>query len=164
MPVEVTGRIHLEGAQANGRQPVPVEFSGELLYPAGVSATFFCSFLAENAQWAVVSGTSGFLNLSDFVLPFAGEEPSFSVVKTKFVTAGLRSDMKAKQQIVSSAEPPNNAAGSQEANLFRTLSKIALSGKLEARWPDISLKTQKILDGCLASARAATKPVSIAVQ
>ena len=78
LPERVTGRIlaqHVRG----GRGPVPIEFSGELLYPGGVSASFYCSFRAENQQWAIVSGTQGYLTVPDFVLPFFGSEAGFEV-------------------------------------------------------------------------------------
>lgn len=65
MPEEVTGRIlSRQGA-------VPTEFSGELFFKSGVSASFYCSFITENQEWAIVSGTRGYLEVRDFVLPFA---------------------------------------------------------------------------------------------
>ena len=36
---------------------VPMEFSAELFFANGVSATFYNSFLTENQQWANVAGT-----------------------------------------------------------------------------------------------------------
>lgn len=162
MPLQATGRIHVEAAQSKALQPVPLEFSGELLYPDGVSATYFCSFIAENAEWAVVSGTAGSLHLEDFVLPFAGQEPSFNVLKTSFGSKGLRSDMKASRRFFKVAEPASNAPGSQESNLFRTMSQLVLTGKLDAQWPEISLKTQQLLDACLKSAHQGSAPVSVA--
>src|SRR5262245_72229 len=73
LPRSVTGRLLGEHA-GQGGLPVPVEFSGELLYPNGVSASFYCSFRTENQQWAHVSGTRGQLYVDDFVLPYFGCE------------------------------------------------------------------------------------------
>ena len=53
---------------------VPTEFSAELFFADGVSATFFCSFLAEIQQWANLAGTKGSLYVPDFVLPWYGTE------------------------------------------------------------------------------------------
>src|ERR1043166_9599266 len=70
LPRIVTGR--LLGEHGAGGAPVPVEFSGCMVYPDGVSASFYCSFRTENQQWAHVSGTRGHLKVDDFVLPFFG--------------------------------------------------------------------------------------------
>ena len=75
LPERVTGRILAEHARGGGAA-VPVEFCGELLYAGGVSVSFYCSFRAENHQWAIVSGTRGYLTVPDFVLPFFGSEVS----------------------------------------------------------------------------------------
>jgi predicted dehydrogenase len=50
-------------------------------------------------------------------------------------------------------EPSNNAPGSQESQLFRSFSECVLSGKLDLHWPEITLKTQRVLDACLEAAR-----------
>src|SRR5262245_55025152 len=77
LPRHVTGRLLSEAGGKNSPSPVPAEFSGELLFHGGVSSGFYCSFLTHNEQWATVSGTKGYLALSDFVVPFFGSECSF---------------------------------------------------------------------------------------
>jgi predicted dehydrogenase len=71
-PLSVTGRIHAETQQSADAPPVPLAFSGTLNFAGGVSASYYCSFIAQHAQWAIVSGTKGLLQVSDFVLPFFG--------------------------------------------------------------------------------------------
>ena len=87
LPERVSGRILHE--QGSGKTPVPVEFSGELFFPGGVSATFYCSFRTENEQWATVSGTKGSISLEDFVLPFYGAEAAFEVEPALLPRLGL---------------------------------------------------------------------------
>ena len=50
-------------------------------------------------------------------------------------------------------EEANNHPTAQETKLFRKFSQLALSGTPDPFWPDISMKTQKVLDACLISAR-----------
>jgi predicted dehydrogenase len=148
-PLRVSGRLHR--ATADG---VPLEFSGALDFADGVSASFHCSFTAAHAQWAVVSGEQGLLRLDDFVLPYAGEAPRYSVTHSEFVLDGCRADMRAGRSESTVDEPANNAPGSQESGMFRTFSSLVLEGRRDTYWPRISLLTQRVLDACLASARA----------
>src|SRR4051812_27885437 len=78
MPQQVIGRIHSDVRQAEELATVPTEMSGELLFAGGVSASFHTSFVSENAEWAHVSGTKGSLVVSDFVLPFSGDDTTFT--------------------------------------------------------------------------------------
>jgi predicted dehydrogenase len=146
-PVQVTGRIHSETRQTDDSPAVPLEFSGTLTF--------------ANAQWAIVSGTKGLLQVSDFVLPFSGMKTQFSLTRSAFAIHGCRADMHAGRQIETLEEPSNNAPGSQESALFRTFSQLVLSGQLDPRWPQISLLTQRVLDACLRSAREGGVVVSV---
>src|SRR4029077_9109661 len=55
-PLHITGRIHDETAPQSGSPSVPLAFSGSLTFANGCSASFYCSFTAAHAQWAIVSG------------------------------------------------------------------------------------------------------------
>ncbi|MBK8090711.1 MAG: Gfo/Idh/MocA family oxidoreductase [Verrucomicrobiaceae bacterium] len=153
-PRRVTGRLHAEAGQGGGAPSVPLAFSGTLEFDQGVSASFYCSFHAAHAQWAIISGEKGLLQLADFVLPYAETAPAFSVTKSDFSVDGCRSDMRAGRESHSSDEPANNAPGSQESALFADFSTLVLTGQHEPRWGQISLLTQRVLDACLRSARA----------
>jgi len=159
MPVRVTGRLLSEAKRPDSRSTVPTEFSAELFYPEGVSASFYCSFVTENQQWAHISGTEGFATVPDFVLPYFGSEVAFTVNKPKFRAAGCRFNMEDHTRRIAVAEYSNNAESAQETNLFRDFSRLALSGQPDHSWADIALKTQQVLDACLASARQDGKPV-----
>ena len=54
----------------------------------------------------------------------------------------------------------NSATKAQETNLFRAFSECVTSGKIDSYWPEIALKTQVVLDACLASARENGAPIS----
>jgi len=150
-PEQVSGRF-LWTTKGNG-QGVPLEFSGELLFAGGVSASFFCSFLAQNQQWANISGSRGYLHLRDFVLPFYGSEAAFELTQPDFDQRGCQFNMNDRTRRYSVPEYSNNAPGSQETNLFHNFSQIALSGRTDPAWPALALQTQQIMDACLESAR-----------
>lgn len=159
-PLRATGRIHAE-AQAGDAPPVPLAFSGTLEFAGGVSASYFCSFNAAHAQWAVVSGEKGLLQLSDFVLPFAGSQTRYTLTRSQFDINGCQADMQAGRQDEALEEPANNAPGSQESALFHDFSQLVLDGALDPSWGRISLLTQRALDACLRSARENGAPVEL---
>ncbi len=160
-PVHVTGRIHAETQQVPDAPPVPLEFSGALAFEDGASASFYCSFTAANAQWAMISGDQALLHVADFVLPFSGDQTQFSLNCSAFVIDACRADMHAGRYVETLDEPSNNAPGSQESGLFQTFSELVLSGKIDPQWSQITLQTQRVLDACLLSAAQGSKTVPI---
>jgi predicted dehydrogenase len=152
-PEWVTGRIHAEAADAGGGPAIPLAFSGMLEFPGGVTGTFHCSFLAGHAQWATVSGEQGYLQLADFVLPFAGRHTEYTLAQSRFDIDGCQFDMHHGREVTRVEEPANNAPDSQEAALFKEFSRLVTSGAVDASWGRASLLTQQVLDACLASAR-----------
>ena len=160
-PVEVTGRIHDQTAPPPGSPPVPLAFSGSLTFAGGASASFYCSFTAAHAQWAIVSGDKALLQVSDFVLPFSGSQTSFRLTRSEFIPDRCRSDMHEGSHMETIAEPGSNAPNSQESAMFHTFSQLVLSGKRDPRWPQISLLTQRVLDACLLSAREGSRAVAL---
>ena len=161
MPQQVTGRIHSEVAQDAGLATVPREMSGELLFKDGISASFHTSFVSENAEWANISGTKGSVFVSDFVLPFSGAATRFTVRQPEFVVDGCRFNMHERRTEERMDEPSNNAPGAQEANMIRAFSALVLEGRLDPHWPETALKTQRVLDACLASARSGSTAVAV---
>ena len=51
-------------------------------------------------------------------------------------------------------------ADSQEAEMFRTFAGLVLSGKCDGYWPEITLKTQRVLDAALKSANNGGNPIA----
>ncbi len=161
MPKEVVGRMLSSTGRMDSPDAVPTEFSAELLWENGVSASFYNSFLTENQQLAHISGTKGYLTLDDFVLPFFGNEIGFETNNTVFDVNGCDFVMQGHKRRHVLNEFSNNTPDSQETNLFRNFSSIVLSGQTDDFWPEVALKTQKVLDACLESARNGSKPVTV---
>jgi len=160
-PVHVTGRIHDETAQQPDSPSVPLAFSGTLTFAGGCSASFYCSFTAAVAQWAIVSGDKALVQVSDFVLPFAGSRTTFRLIRSAFVLDRCRTDVPEGGHEETVDEPSNNAPGSQESAMFADFSRLVLSGGRDPRWPQLSLLTQRVLDACLLSAREGSRVVDL---
>lgn len=154
MPIEVSGRILNGVKRADSADVVPMEFQGEMHFANGVSATFFNSFRANQQQWAHVSGTKGYLEIDDFVLPYFGNEVSFDVGKHAFAAHGCYFNLEKHLQTHQLREYSNNAENAQETGLFRNFGELVLSRTRDEFWPSVSLKTQLVLDAALKSARA----------
>ncbi|MCA9185234.1 MAG: Gfo/Idh/MocA family oxidoreductase [Pirellulaceae bacterium] len=153
MPKRVCGQLLDEVQGPGSPESVPTEFSGELFFEGGVSASFYNAFTAENQQWAHISGSRGLLTVNDFVLPYLGNTLRFEVSNAVFDQRGCVFTMEDYTTQHATREYSNNAPSAQEANLFRNFAANVLSGKVDAHWPKITLQTQQILDACLASAR-----------
>lgn len=162
MPTHVTGRMLAEKARGDSPAPVPAEFSGELFFPSGVSASFYCSFLTDHQQWVNVSGTKGYLYLDDFVLPYYGNEVAFDACNAVFDLAGCEFNMERHTRRIAVREYSSGVPNAQETHLFRNFAELALSGQPDPSWGQIALQTQQVLDACLASARSESKPVALA--
>lgn len=162
LPTSVTGRILSTLDQPNGELSVPTEFSAELFFEGGVSASFYCSFLTELQQWVHVSGTKGSLRLNDFVLPYFGDALTFEVSQPKFRVSGCDFNMEPNLRNVSVSEYSNSHRSSQETNLFRSFAAQIHSGRLNVDWPDVALKTQQVMEACLVSARENGRMVQVA--
>jgi predicted dehydrogenase len=161
LPQRVTGRMLAEARRPDSAATVPMEFSAELFFADGISASLYCSFQTENQQWANVSGTKGYLHVPDFVLPLFSSEVAFDVSNHVFNIRGCDFRMEQHTRRVALPEYSDSAINSQETNLFRNFAHLALSGKPDDSWSDIALKTQQVLDACLASARQDGKPVEL---
>ena len=160
LPTQVTARLLAEAGPPGRPDKVPFEVSGELLFPGGVSASFYCSFQTENEQWATVSGTRGLVHVPDFVLPFFGDEVCFEVTNSVFDVRGCDFDMQRRSRRVVVPEYSNSHPTAQEANLFRTFSTLATTGRLDRSWGEIALATQVVMDACVESAREG-RPVDL---
>ncbi len=153
MPTHVTGKILNGTGRPDSPDRVPTEFSGELFFESGVSASFYNSFLTENQQFISISGNKGQLTMEDFVLPYYDSEVGFEVNQARFEVSGSQFNMERHIKRHSVQEYSNNHPNAQETRLFKNFSECVLSGKLNPHWPEIALKTQTIMDACLKSAQ-----------
>ncbi len=162
LPTRVTGRMLTSVPSKNGTAVVPTEFSGELFFEGGVSSGFHCSFVAHDEQSALISGTKGWLHLTDFVIPFFGNEVRFEVGNTIYNRTVCDYNMEARRRQVILQEYSNSHSSAQETNLFRKFANQVRSGKLNETWPEIALKTQQVLEACINSAYNDSRPVTLA--
>jgi predicted dehydrogenase len=149
MPRQVAGvTLH----ETNG---VPTAFAGELIVGDRLSANFYCSFLEQHQQWVSVSGQRAFLRVPDFVLPLQGNATAFEIHQIASRTVGCDYINESAVTSIANAAPIDNPATAQEANMFHDFVTQVRSGRVNDAWPDAALKTQIVVDACMASARNA---------
>jgi predicted dehydrogenase len=161
LPRRATGRFLNQVTAPGSPAPVPTEFSGELLFENGASSGFYCSFITANEQCATISGSKGYLRLSDFVAPFFGAELSFEVNNAIHNVSGCDFNMEAHWRQFAVPEYSNSHANAQETKLFRNFTNQVRSGKLNELWPEMALKTQQVMEACFESARSGCRVVEI---
>jgi predicted dehydrogenase len=154
MPTAVRARMIRETS-------VPISLSAEMDFAGGVTASFYCSFEAEHQQWFNIGGTAGHLAMRDFVLPFHGPEVSFEIEQAHFETDVCRFHMERHSRRVAVREYSDSHPTAQESKLFRQFGELVLGGQPDPHWPDITLKTQLVLDACLQSARAGGREIAL---
>lgn len=159
MPERVTGNLISTFCGNGSSGDVPSEFSSELYFANGVSASIYCSFETQHQQWAYLAGEEGFLQIRDFVLPFYGVESAYEISRNDFQVEGCNYDSVEQRQRYAVSEFANGRSNSQETNLFRNFSKLALEiaggkRKPDPFWPEITVKTQKVLDQMIEASRA----------
>jgi predicted dehydrogenase len=153
MPVQVGARILASSEVSHQGASAVTALSGELLFEGGASAGFFCSFLTHNQEWALVSGTQGYLRVEDFVLPFAGNTVGFEVSNHQFLKSGCEFKMQPEVRRLEVAEHSQAHPNAQESKLFREFADQLRSGTLNEAWPEFALKTQAVVEACLTAAR-----------
>ena len=132
---------------------MPTDFSAELFFAGGVSAGFYCSFLAEIQQWANLAGTKGFLYVPDFVLPWHGAEVAFDVSNPVHIVLGCDFNWRNIVGVSLSAKTAT-APRTRRRQTCSADSPNWRSGRPDHSWGEMALKTQQVLDACLQSARS----------
>ncbi len=153
MPKSVSGRMLQGAARSDSPDQVPMEFSGEMFYENGVNASYYCSFMTGNQQWAHICGTDGTVRLDDFVVPFYGPEVKYTVSNTESNQHVCDFNMEQHDRTVAVHEYGGSHPTSQEMGLFRNFGDLVLSGAPDPKWSEIVLKTQKVLMACIESSK-----------
>ena len=153
MPKAVSGRMLRGAARSDSPDKVPMEFSGELFFDNDVTASFYCSFLTANQQWAHVCGTEGTLLLDDFVVPFYGSEACFTVSNTESNQHVCDFNMERHDRVVAVREYGGSHPTAQETGLFRNFGELVLNDTPDKTWGDIVLKTQQVTMACIESSK-----------
>lgn len=154
LPQRVCGRLLDTMQHPESPRPVPAGFSGELWFDGGVTASFYCSFLAENQQWVHVSGRRGCLRIPDFVLPRYSGEVEFFVDQDVYEIDGCNFRMLRREKRWAVAEYDAGARNAQETRMIRTFSDLVLRKQPDLTWPAWTLSTQRVLDACWKSAQS----------
>lgn len=161
LPTRVIGHLLAEHRAPESSVAVPTDFSAELFFANGVSACFYCSFLAQLQQWVNLVGTNGALHVSDFVLPWHGDEVMFETSNPTFTIAGSDFIVEEHTRRFAVREHSNSGKDAQETNMFQRFAELAISGQPSPCWGEMALKTQLVLDACLQSARSGSCLVSL---
>ncbi len=127
MPLRVSGRVL-------GGDSAIMEFSGELDFASGATAAFHCSFLAPNQMWLNVSGTQGSVRVADFVSPVPENDTDWEIGYLRVAR-------------------PADSGMSSAARMFVRFANDVRDEQAVSPWPEISLKTQLLLDACELSSR-----------
>ncbi len=161
LPHTVIARTHTELTGQGSTGSVPGEFSAELLFADGASASFYCSFLTEISQSVLVQGQKGYVTMEDFVLPFLGNESQWQYSKHRYLIAGCRFHMERRTSHLGSMEYSNGEADSQEVQMVRRFAELTQEQNRDPFWGQIALKTQIVMDACYESAQAGGKPIAV---
>lgn len=146
MPTQITARC-LSTLQGQGSpKSVPMEFSAELQFDNGVSASFYCSFATEHQQWCHISGEKGSIWIDDFVLPCFGSNVGYDLNRPEFVTDVCDFHMHRRTQRFSVAEYDSGHAPSQEITMFDTFHGLLKGSTPDESWGRMTLQTQQVLD------------------
>ena len=149
MPKTVIGKILSAQSRADSPEPVPTQFSAELFYEDGTSASFYNSFICAFQQWLNVAGSDGYLHVPDFVLPNDSGQIGFDLKTADDLSTTTVDEVGAFHE------------SAQETKMIRAFNQIVLSGQLDPGWGEITLKTQRVLDALFASAKQDGAPVSL---
>jgi predicted dehydrogenase len=161
MPTHVSARTITPLAGVNSRGKVPGEFSAELQFPGDVSAAFYCSFLTENQQTATLSGDTGYITVNDFVLPFYDAEAVWQESSHVLEIDNCRWNFRRHTETRAIPEYASGEPNSQEVTMVKRMAQCVIDGQLDPLFPELALKTQRILDACLRSDIAGGQKVEI---
>jgi predicted dehydrogenase len=161
LPQRVCGRSLSEFHHPRSQSPVTTEFSAELFFEGGTTSSFYCSFLTENEQWAMLSGELGNLWVPDFVLPFSGAQVAFETGNAVFDVQGCDFEMQPGRRRWVVEECSHSHPTAQETKLFCNFAEAVASGSSNPLWPEMALKTQLVMEACQESGREQGRPVEV---
>jgi len=154
LPATATGRILAVAADG----VTPTQFSGELLFANGASAGFHCSFAIASQQWVSFMGSMGTVRMADYVHPRNSYESAYEINATEHrIPAATGTVVPLDPGALLQLGHPT----AHDTLMIRNFATQVQSGKRNEFWPEVALKTQLVMDACLASARTDGKPVSV---
>lgn len=135
---------------------VPLHCTGTIKFSEGRAATFDCSFVHAWRESAEVFSSKKCLFVEDFVIPGMIESGRFMVSQRGYGKKALCLPLESVKYT-----DVGGRGCLQHTKLVENMSKIVLSGELQAFWPRISLQTQLLMGACEASAKAEGRWVKI---
>lgn len=134
LPVRVSARVLESVGHADGTETI-MAFSGELDFPNGGTADFYCSFLSPLQKWLRISGSAGNLHVPDFVRPLQ----EFDI----------------EWELNHVGEPRTESRGmNSEPQMYKTFAAAAHADTPDRKWAEYALKTQMVLDACVRAAES----------
>lgn len=116
-----------------------------LVWADGRTATFTTSFSTGLVMKLFVVGEKGSLEVDDFVIPYVADKASYKVVsKTGWQDMIMGWVVTHDVHEVKIDIP-------QEAYMVREFARLVSSGAVDSKWPEISRKTQVLLDAVKGS-------------
>ncbi|KAJ7960059.1 Oxidoreductase family, NAD-binding rossmann fold protein [Quillaja saponaria] len=123
-------------------------------------ATIHCSYLSHSSMDLAIYGSKGSLHVNDLIIPYQENSASFDYAAgAKFTELHLGWNKKPEELCVGT-ELPQEALMVQE--LARLVEGIRNNGcRASSKWPEISRKTQLVVDAVKKSIDLGCKPVNL---
>ncbi|KAL5992202.1 hypothetical protein ACLOJK_013117 [Asimina triloba] len=156
LPKTVTAFPHVDLNQHG----VILSCGASLLWEDSTVATFHCSFLAHESMDINLYGTAGSIHVRDFIIPYEETSASFSLSsRAAFSELHLGWNHEPEEIQVASPLP-------QEALMVQEFARLAMDirdsrGHPDQKWPQISRKTQLVLDAVKKSIELGCKPIEL---
>lgn len=139
---------------------VPISCGASLHWKDGKVATFHCSFLSNLTMDITAVGTKGTLHVNDFIIPCQEHEASFTAASetwfNELVTAWVPQP---NVNIIKTDHPQEVRMVTEFSRLVENIKRNG--AKPEKKWPELSRKTQQVLDAVKASMDKDCQPVEI---
>lgn len=131
-----------------------------LVWDDGKVATFHCSFLSHLTMQLTAIGTKGTLTVNDFVIPFEEKCAEFIFLSEGGFNELVSGWRKVPSNHVVNTELPQEAR--MVAEFSRLVGGVKSNGMApEVKWPQVTRKTQLVLDAVKASIHNGFVPVDI---
>ncbi|KAK4757550.1 hypothetical protein SAY87_018851 [Trapa incisa] len=121
-------------------------------------ATFHCSFMAHMSMDLTIIGSNGSIHVKDLAIPFEENSASYEFTPlAKFVDLHIGWSAKPERTGILSEIPQEALMVQEFASLVRDIKRKGLPP--ESKWPEISRKTQLVLDAVKKSIDLGYSPV-----
>lgn len=129
---------------------VPTEVAASLVFPEGRHCIFTCGFHSAFTQWVEVASMTHTLRIDDFVIANSPDRAAMTLSRP----AGPIEDATRVGAVTHDVLEVRGC--NQEATMFDTFASCARNPTSDAArwWPRIALRTQAVMDACMASVAA----------